>query len=81
YPELITVKIKDVKKNLVVKRETDPDNPIQRVAQELDVQVLRCTLLPEDTEDLVSGIVKIEISFDNQKAILSYAMKVLETVQ
>lgn len=53
---------------------------IERVTQELDVQVIRCTLSALDTAALSEGVLQIEISFDSQKARLTQAVKMIKTI-
>ena len=72
----ITVKFRDTKKNVIVVENED----IERVCEALDIQVLRATILPEKTQQLVNGLVRIELSFDDQKAVLTHSMKILEGI-
>jgi hypothetical protein len=56
------------------------DEDIQRITEELDIQVFRATLTEEQTDLLTPGLIKVEIEFDEQKAILTQAVKVLEEI-
>lgn len=89
-PDFISVKIQDPKGNVVFKEEIleDPetseseatDSPITRVTEELDVQVFRLRLDPEDTLQLTGGLARIEIAIGNQKARLTHAIKMVEQI-
>ena len=80
--DIITIKIKDAAATVITKAEDDDYDPdaIMRVCQELDVQVLRCTLSEEDTLLLTEGLVHIEIAFDNQKARLTHSLKIIDRI-
>lgn len=73
----IVVKFADSAGTVITKIE---DGAIERVCQELDVQILRCTLSNTDTTSLEAGLMQIEISFDLQKANLSQTMKIIEQI-
>lgn len=75
----ISVKMADTEGNTVEK--TEEDESIERVCEALDVQVIRCTLSPDDTASLVDGLLQIEITLDSQKARLTHALKVLEQIE
>lgn len=75
--ETIICKFADYKNNVIAKTE---DGSIQRVCQELDVQVLRCSLTADDTASLLPGLARVEISFDQQKAALHHSVKVIESL-
>lgn len=72
----ISVKIKDPEGNVVEKSDSD----ITRITEELDVQVFRVTLTPDDTNALDGGLARFEIAFDTQKAILTHVVKVVESL-
>jgi hypothetical protein len=72
----IVVRFQDPRKNKVL----IPNSFIERVCEELDVQIIRATLSKEDTLVLQSGICRIEISFDSQKAVLKQHLKILEDI-
>jgi hypothetical protein len=74
----IVVKIADAAGTVITK--TEDDSAVVRVCEELDVQVLRCTLSEEDTALLVAGLTQIEIAFDNQKSRLTHSLKVIEQI-
>lgn len=72
----IAVKFKDPSGNIVL----IPNDFIERVCEELDVQVFRATLTPEYSESLEEGLLRIEISFDTQKAVVTHTMKIVEAL-
>jgi hypothetical protein len=74
--DAITVKLMDPAGNLVSKSDAD----ITRITEELDVQVFRVTLDSDDTTLLETGLIRIEIAFDSQKAVLTHVMKVIEAL-
>jgi hypothetical protein len=69
----ISVKLADPFGNVVTKTNAN----IDRVAEELDVQVFRTTLSPLETATLRGGLLRIEIAFDDQKARLTHALKMV----
>jgi hypothetical protein len=77
--DAIVCKFADTTNNVVVIEEDDYGN-IQRVCQELDIQVIRCTLSSEQTASLTPGMLRAEISFDQQKAALHYTLKMIEQI-
>lgn len=89
-PDFISVKIADPKGNVIFKEEILEDeetsesealdSPITRVTQELDVQVFRLRLDPEDTLQLTGGLARIEIAIGTQKARLTHAIKMVEQI-
>ncbi len=72
----ITVKFRDPKKVV----QTVEGDAIERVTQELDIQVFRGTLTSEQTLAMAPGLSLIEIAFDEQKATASYAVNILEAI-
>jgi hypothetical protein len=72
----ITVKLQDVKKVT----QTVTDDQIERVTQELDIQVFRANITAVQTAALEPGLVIVEIAFDNQKTVLTHALKVLQEI-
>jgi hypothetical protein len=74
--EEISVKLADTKGNSVVLEDID----VERITEELDIQVFRVTLTPEQTASLEGGLLRIQISFDTQKAILTHSMKIREAL-
>jgi hypothetical protein len=81
-PEFLEVKIADPLGTLVTITDasgSDSDSgELERLTQELEVQVFRITLTSDDTRVLSSGVAKIEITIDTQKARLTQALKVVE---
>lgn len=75
-PAVISAVFKDPEDNVVEKE----DSEIDRVCEALDIQVIRVTLTPEDTMLLTEGLLIIELSFDDQKARLLQALKVIPTI-
>lgn len=73
---LISVKIKDPTGETVNKTNDD----ITRVTEELDIQVFRTTLTTSETNSLSGGLARIEIVLDTQKAVLTHAVKVIESL-
>lgn len=76
-PTTITAKFEDPEGNKV----TISNGSVVRVCEDSYVQVIRLTLSPANTNTLVGGVIKIELSFDSQKAILTHSMKVVERIQ
>lgn len=74
--EEITVKFADPDGTVVTK--TEDDGAVERVTQEYDIQVIRCTLDEDDTRELTGGLLHIEIAFDSQKVRMSHAMRIAE---
>ncbi len=73
---LISVKLKDPSGNTVTKL----NSTINRVTEESDIQVFRTTLSPSDTNALGAGLLRIEVAFDSQKAVLTHTLKVVESL-
>lgn len=70
----ITVKFRGPTGTVITKTE---DGSILRVCQELDVQVIRVTLTPEDTVSLTDGLLHVELAFDLQKAVVTNSLKLI----
>jgi hypothetical protein len=64
--------IQDPAGTTIIKNDSD----IERVCEQLDVQVIRVTLDAEDTQQLSSGLLKIELAFDAQKCRITQAVRV-----
>jgi hypothetical protein len=81
--ETITVKMRGPGANATTIQKDTDDDPAAfvRVTEELDVQVFRVTLDPTDTAALSAGLTRIEIDFDNQKAMLTHSVKIVESVE
>ena len=75
-PTDITVKFTDSGKGSNKVIITKVNGQVTRITEEYDIQVFRVTLDPEDTEDLKTGNVTIDISFDNQKCRIEQAMRI-----
>lgn len=73
-PTSISVVIEDDAGNLVTKNNAS----ITRVLEDSKFQVIRFTLSTADTESLSSGYAKVEISFDNEKALVKNAIRIVE---
>lgn len=73
----ISVRIKDPRGNAI---EIDNES-IERTCEELDVQVIRAAITAEDSMVLQSGVARIEIQFDNQKAVLKHHLKIIEDIE
>jgi hypothetical protein len=76
----IVVKFADAAGTVVIKDEYESGD-IERVTEELDVQILRCLLSASETASLVAGLLIIEIAFDNQKARLTHSLNLLEQIE
>lgn len=75
--EEITVKFRDPKKVV----QTVEGDAIERVTEELDIQVFRATLTAIQTAAMSSGLSVIEIAFDSQKTVITHAVNVLEAIE
>lgn len=73
----IEVRIQDPRGNKVYIGNAN----IERVCEQLDIQVIRATITEMASLSLIQGIAKIEISFDDQKARLSHALKIIEDIE
>jgi hypothetical protein len=76
----IVVKFADAAGTVVIKDEYESGD-LERVTEELDVQILRCLLSASETASLVAGLLIIEIAFDNQKARLTHSLNLLEQIE
>jgi len=74
--EEIIVKFRDPAKVV----QTVEGDFIERITQELDIQVFRAILTAEQTAAMLSGLSMIEISFDDQKTVLTHSVVVLEGI-
>lgn len=72
----ISVKLADPTGTAIVKNNAS----ITRVTEELDVQVFRVTLTSANTLALTEGLLRIEISIDSQKAVLTHTLKVIKAL-
>lgn len=73
----IIVRIEDPRRNKIL----IPNDEIQRVCQQADIQVIRATVSVDNSLVLQGGLAKIEISFDDQKARLKHALKIIEDIE
>lgn len=72
----ISVKIMDSAGTVV----SIANSAIERVCQQLDVQVFRCTLSEVQSASLLDGVAQIEVSFDSQKARLTQAVNIIKQI-
>ena len=75
-PTTITVKIKDAAGTTITKNNVD----VTRITEEADLQVVRVTLTPSETSSLRSGYVTVELSFDNDKAVLTTSLFIISGI-
>lgn len=73
----ISVKLRDIKKD----SQTVTNDAINRVTQELDIQVFRATITAIQTAALNPGLIQVEISLDDQKTVLTHSLKLLEAIE
>ena len=73
----INARFKDVK-NVLIEKE---DSEIERVCEDEEVQVFRLSLTSLETITFTPGMLRIEVSIDDQKARLLRSLLVVESIE